>query len=398
MEHRKNNRDGYKKIFPMSLFEDATFCHYCGRTVSPDLALQWDHVPALNVRIPEEYGVEFAIRKTLVRSCSECNNLASDTPHLDYLERHIWLKASYLRRYKTVLINANPDDKDELVSVTGKKSSLGFQELLNMLGFGLKSEELINSPILKIKNKPSGRLVESLIAEHLTGSPHEIDEEDKDEPIYDPPQNEEIKKQQLTTVFLRDFLLDEWIAGNKISSADMLRAWITSHPGRAFGLELRLEDVALVEGIFNNILAQVEKLYLSEVKSETSSATIDNDATENNDVIERKSFDTPATSSKQFKKPDARSEYKIKAYLKKHKNDIIMAFMMAVEGKRYVNGVINADTTGLLKEEEFLVFIRNSGLDRDAFFYFMEDKSFKAYNVHFPKNPEHFYDSVSNIW
>ena len=178
----------------------------------------------------------------------------------------------------------------------------------------------------------------------------------------------------------------------------MLREWIISHPGRAFGLELRLEDVALVEGIFNNILAQVEKLYLSEVKSEIASATIDNDATENNDVIERKSFDTPGVSSKQFKKPDAKSEYKIKAYLKKHKNDIIMAFMMAVKGKRYVNGVINADTTGLLNEDEFLAFIRNAGLDRNAFYYFMEDKSFKAYNVHFPKNPEHFYDSVSNIW
>lgn len=65
MEHRKNNKGGYKKIFPMSLSEDDTFCHYCGRGVSPELAMQWDHVPALNVRIPEEYGVEFAIRKLL---------------------------------------------------------------------------------------------------------------------------------------------------------------------------------------------------------------------------------------------------------------------------------------------------------------------------------------------
>lgn len=381
----------------MSLFEDATFCHYCGRTVSPDLALQWDHVPALNVRIPEEYGVEFAIRKTLVRSCSECNNLASDTPHLDYLERHIWLKASYIRRYKTVLINSNPDDKDELVSVTGKKSSLGFQELLTMLGFGLKSEELIDSAILKVKNKPSGPLIESLIAEHLAGSPHEIDEEDKEEPIYNPPQNEDIKKQQLTTVFLRDFLLDEWIAGHKINSADMLREWIISHPGRAFGLELRLEDIALVEGIFHNIVAQVEKLYLSEIKSETFSTSIDDDDTEDNEDMEKEPFDIPTIISKQFKKPDAKSEYQIKAYLKKHKNDIIMAFMMAVKGKHYVNGVINTDTTELLNKEEFLVFIRNSGLDRNTFFYFMEDKSFKAYNVHFPNNPEHFY-SLKNIW
>lgn len=96
MEHRKVNNVGYKRIYPMSFSEDDTFCHYCGRSASSNLALHWDHVPALNVRIPEEYGIQHDIRRTLIRACAECNILASDVPHLDYLERHFWLKVSYL--------------------------------------------------------------------------------------------------------------------------------------------------------------------------------------------------------------------------------------------------------------------------------------------------------------
>ena len=425
MEHRKNNKDGYKKIYPMSLSEDDTFCHYCGRKVSSELALHWDHVPALNVRIPEEYGIEFDIRKTLVRSCAECNILASDTPHLDYLERHIWLKAQYLRRYKSVLINANPNDKDELVSITGKKSSLGFQELLSMLGFGLKTEELINSPILKLKNKPSGRLVKYLIAEHLTGSPHEVDEEEaKEEYFYEPQNDEDIKKQQLTTTFLREFLLDEWLSGNKILSAEMLREWIQCHPGRAFGLDLRLEDVVLIEGVFDDIVNQVNKLYQSEIEEQVLSTQ---DEEINNEDIEPPKSKTPVaprcTSSMDKKsstkvqltkdvvvsktiapdkptfvnhkvKQSIKTETKNKAFLNKHRNDIIMAFMMAMEGKRYAN----SNMMRMMNEKEFLIFIKKSGLDRSSFHSFVKDKSFKAYNEHIPNNPESFYNLKGKIW
>lgn len=426
MEHRTINRDGYKKIYPMSLSEDDTFCHYCGRKASSELALHWDHVPALNVRIPEEYGIEFDIRKTLVRSCAECNLLASDTPHLDYLERHIWLKAKYLRRYKSVLINANPNDKDELVSITGKKSSLGFQELLSMLGFGLKTEELINSPILKLKNKPSGRLVKYLIAEHLTGSPHEVDEDDsKEEYFYEPKNDEDVEKQQLTTTFLREFLLDEWLTGNKIICAEMLREWIQSHPGRAFGLELRMEDVALVEGVFDDIVNQVDKLYQSEIE-EQEFLSQGEDTT--NEHVEPTVNKTPAeprcTSSKehelgttiQFKKDVILSKTKApdepkfvdhnfnlqiietdsenKAFLNNHRNDIIMAFMKAIEGKRYTDSDVNR----MMNEKEFLTFIKKSGLNSASFLSFMSDMSFRAYHQHIPNNPESFYKLKDKIW
>jgi len=126
MEHRRNTDYGYKKIYPISLFEDDSFCHYWRRQVTPELALEWDDVPALNVKIPEEYGIEHFIRKTLVRSRSECNSLASDIPQLDYLERHLWLKAKYMRRYKSILVSSDPKHEDEEVSITGKSTSIGF--------------------------------------------------------------------------------------------------------------------------------------------------------------------------------------------------------------------------------------------------------------------------------
>ena len=182
MTHRKQNRDGYKKIFPMSLSEDCSFCHYCGRGVEPDLQLQWDHVPALNVRIPNEYGIKFDIKKTLIRSCSECNLLASDTPHLDYLERHFWLKTRYLSRYKSTLIKSDPKLKDEIIGVDGKRNTIGFHTLLFMLGFGIKDTDQIDSSILESRNVPSGRTIKALIEEHMTGSPHDVEEEIQEEP------------------------------------------------------------------------------------------------------------------------------------------------------------------------------------------------------------------------
>ena len=65
--HRIVNNVGYKKIYPMSLSKDDGFCHYCGRLESTIVNLEWDHVPALNVKIPTEYGIEFGIKKVLVR-------------------------------------------------------------------------------------------------------------------------------------------------------------------------------------------------------------------------------------------------------------------------------------------------------------------------------------------
>jgi len=172
MSHRILNNVGYRKIYPMSTFEDSTFCHYCGRKASLELRLEWDHVPALNVKIPE--GCE-DIRKTLVRSCNECNGIASDVPHMDYLERHFWLKAAYLRRYKRFLVNYNGKTLDT-DGVTGyllaamKNADIRYEEILNAIGFGIKHIEQIDSPILQVRVK-SNRLLANIISEYLHGIP-----------------------------------------------------------------------------------------------------------------------------------------------------------------------------------------------------------------------------------
>ena len=165
----------------MSLNEDDTFCHYCGRSASPNLALHWDHVPALNVQIPEEYGIQHNIRRTLIRACAECNILASDVPHLDYLERHFWLKVNYLRRYKSILVNEDPtvSETTELENIARTKPTI--KVLLAMLGFGVKDIEQIKSPIIEVKNKPTKKKISTLLIENLTFSPHEIEEDEIEE-------------------------------------------------------------------------------------------------------------------------------------------------------------------------------------------------------------------------
>jgi len=46
-----------------------------------------------------------------------------------------------------------------------------------MLGFGLKDVEMIKTLILQLKNKPSSRKIENLIAGHLTNPTHKMEEE-----------------------------------------------------------------------------------------------------------------------------------------------------------------------------------------------------------------------------
>jgi len=244
MSHRIINNVGYKKIFPMSLFEDDSFCHYCGRT--PDILnpLEWDHVPALNVKIPEDYT---EIKKTLIRACRECNGLASDIPHLDYLERHFWLKAAYLRRYKRLIINEgsveeNASHEDPFLNATINNAKLRYQQLLDGIGFGIKDISQIESPILEVKTK-KGRIVANLIIGHLRGFPSETDEQDdaNEKQHTESKANIDTDTENLSYCNYEDFvgfIAAENEINEVISGQEDYENWYHSHPSRFEILEL----------------------------------------------------------------------------------------------------------------------------------------------------------------
>lgn len=222
----------------MSLGEDDTFCHYCGRKASPDLPLHWDHVPALNVKIPEEYGIQHDIRRTLIRACAECNILASDVPHLDFLERHFWLKAKYLRRYKSILVNEDPTacEETELKNIARKKPTIKI--LLEMLGFGVKDIELIKSPIIEVKNKPTKKKLSTLIIENLTFSPHDIEEDEAEELIL---LEEAVVPDDIYIPdfdFLFELIISEQENGEVIQDNQSFSMWMKKYPSRSSALEL----------------------------------------------------------------------------------------------------------------------------------------------------------------
>ncbi|MCU7556103.1 hypothetical protein OCL06_16040 [Alteromonas sp. ASW11-19] len=182
MSHRTINNVGYKKIYPMSEGKDDTFCHYCGREARVGLGLQWDHVPALNCAIPEEHK---HICRTLVRACSECNLMASDTPHLDYLERHYWLKSKYLERYKKLLLDDAAIENirnagDSFLDGYLNNQSFLYFELLKAIGFGVVHISQIDSPVLSLKCR-SGRTIEEVLIDYLFGAPNVIKDEENDD-------------------------------------------------------------------------------------------------------------------------------------------------------------------------------------------------------------------------
>ncbi|HCH2102054.1 TPA: hypothetical protein NKR60_005201 [Vibrio parahaemolyticus] len=242
MSHRVNNNIGYKKIYPMSLWEDSSFCHYCGRLADPTLQLEWDHVPALNVKIPEDYQ---EVKKTLVRSCHECNSLASDIPHLDYLERHLWLKAAYLRRYKRLIVSDGNfatlvDSDDSYLNGVINNSKEKYLQILNAIGFGIKNIEQIDSPILEVRTK-SGRKIANVLIEYLSGMPTEEDEDDI-EPVElddsNETEEEELGFKPYNLTEFIDFLVGEYESGNAIQTHDDYRNWYKAHPDRVASLEL----------------------------------------------------------------------------------------------------------------------------------------------------------------
>lgn len=235
MSHRKLNDVGYKKIYPMSLNEDDSFCHYCGRRATINMRLEWDHVPALNVKIP--IGCE-NIKKTLVRSCRECNAMASDTPHLDYLERHFWLKSAYLRKYKKLLLSEGSSDID-IAEITGyllasiKNQKVFYEHLLHGLGFGIANIEDIDSPVLKLRTK-TGSTIENLILSYLLPRPHEDDDSESDDLCEDETVKDKGKSSNNYKEYVYcyesflDFILEEELA-LKLSSRLKYHLWFKSN-------------------------------------------------------------------------------------------------------------------------------------------------------------------------
>ncbi|WAJ72206.1 hypothetical protein [Catenovulum adriaticum] len=227
----------------MTLAEDNTICQYCGRHARMGLEMTDDHVPPLNCKF--EDGLHRVVKKTLIRACSECNGIASDKPHADYLERHFWLKAAYLRRYKRILLNYN-GDKDNVEDGDLKaylnNIDYNYEEVLRMIGFGIKTVDQIESPILNLKNKKKQRISDVLIG-YLYGWPHEDDEDDEKN---DPEQSVSTKENQTEDIesivctfdeFI-EFLIDENMAGLRITSQDSYRIWVDAHHSRFEMLDL----------------------------------------------------------------------------------------------------------------------------------------------------------------
>lgn len=253
MSHRQINNVGYKKIYPMSLHEDDNFCHYCGRTANLTRALHWDHVPALNVRIPE--GCD-DIRKTLVRACSECNSLASDLPHLDYLERHLALKTLLIQRYHRLLLSS-PSDSTEL-GLSEEHSYLHAAihnivvtraELFSAIGFGIHDIEQIESPFMRRKNA-DGVTLESLLLEHLTPTPSEMEPEEDTLLRYSELSTSNQEPSSWNAAELKNFIRVENRALHReqhIVDQQSYVAWLRDHPTRSLALELP-EDPQLIPG------------------------------------------------------------------------------------------------------------------------------------------------------
>ncbi|HIF9093899.1 TPA: hypothetical protein ACX6NR_002873 [Photobacterium damselae] len=284
MPHRKINNVGYKKLYPMSLIDDDSFCHYCGARASITVQLQWDHVPALNVKIPE--GCE-GIHKTLIRSCAECNNLASDVPHLDYLERHFWLKVALLRRYKRLLLaydgtKVETKGLSDFLVATINNGEFKYKETMSRIGFGIKDVTEIDSPILSLKNKAGVKLSSALI-DYLHGTPCEDDDIDNDssDGLFKYV-DEELGLPPYPYSDFIDFLVTESEVGNAITTDRQYSAWLKDYPQRALILELPTISPVRFYGVswdklISDVRAAVKKDQQYDLAREPDISETDND-------------------------------------------------------------------------------------------------------------------------
>lgn len=119
------------------------------------------------------------MRKTLVRACAECNGLASDLPHMDYLERHLALKMLLIQRYHHLMLSAENRSEDlgidtdaSYLNAVIKNHAVLRQQLFSAIGFGIHDISQIESAFLKRKNA-EGKTLESLLLAYLTAAPVE---------------------------------------------------------------------------------------------------------------------------------------------------------------------------------------------------------------------------------
>jgi hypothetical protein len=260
MSHRIVNNVGYYKIYPMSFGEDLTFCHYCGRKSGVDVQLEWDHVPALNVRLPFDAD---DLRKTLVRSCSECNQLASDIPHVDYLERHFWLKAAYLRKYKNILLNDNifrgDNDTKGFLKAYIENAKIKYYELLRGVGFGIKSIDEIDSPILNLKTK-SNRVLLDVIDCYLYYPL--VDDEDKPIEPVDIPELEVAIEECCSMDEFIEFLYLECPIHSELLTLDGYHSWGAKNESRCALLDLPVDPEKSFNTSWGVIINRVYQLYI----------------------------------------------------------------------------------------------------------------------------------------
>lgn len=271
--HRVVNSVGYKRIYPLISEGDHSICQYCGRTGSIELQITDDHVPPLNVKIPSEYINE--VRKCLVRACSECNSLASDIPHMDFWERHYWLKSAYIRRYHKLIISEGSKYADKTIQTGHLKILLDnydiqYNNVLLAIGFGLKDINEVDSPFLKMKTK-GGKSVKALIIEHVHGIPEDDEEDDEDLQRIN-SHEVDFEKQMVHLNDEQDYFVDfvraEILSGNFIDSASSYKEWCEKHPSRFASLGLPDDPITELKITWMDIIGRVNKMNCKNIEDQ----------------------------------------------------------------------------------------------------------------------------------
>jgi hypothetical protein len=111
-----------------------------------------------------------------------------------------------------------------------------------MLGFGIKDVSLIHSPILEIRNKITTKKIESLLIQHLTGTPHDIDEEELMDDVIDEVDDHLNLNREPDIQFLEEFIFDEAKMGNLLINRKLFNEWVVNHPSRAVALDIEIGD------------------------------------------------------------------------------------------------------------------------------------------------------------
>jgi hypothetical protein len=192
--------------------------------------------------------------------------MASDIPHLDYIERHFWLKCAYLRKHKWLLLNDGaPSNKKDingfLLSYINNAEVL-YEELLQGIGFGIRCIEEIESPILNLKTN-SKRILSNVIFDYLNYPLVEDEDEDdldpepmKDVAIIGPLEN------CCTVNEFIEFLYLESHSHSNIFTIEGYHEWETFHPSRCAILELPTNPEKQLRLLWSSIIEKVYALYI----------------------------------------------------------------------------------------------------------------------------------------